>query len=285
MKLGLVVTLGVLVAGHPCPVRALDCARASLPVDKLICTTPNLKAADAAMSSAYFKLLRETTDQQFREALVKSQRRWLEVRSHGPDRYGQAEDDKTDDREVLLQITLNRLAFLQKAGPVHAMERERQIASGDSGGPFAGYKTFCVLLPPPYGSWAYGCWGEAHRQNGDRICSVGLQWASGHMSENRLVSVLKDGVLRPVATCSISPDSTSAPCPEPGDNATIWGDARWNMNPASSDDLPTPHADDLWNYDPDIEVDKIDQPWMHDCLFAASYPPANSGRADPAARK
>ncbi|UFX43147.1 lysozyme inhibitor LprI family protein [Bradyrhizobium sp. 41S5] len=254
MKLGLVLAVGVLVVGHSCPAPALDCARASLPVDKLICATPDLKKADAEMSAAYFKLLRETTDQQFHEALVKSQRRWLEVRSHGPDRYGQAEDDKTDDREVLLQITRNRLDFLQKAGPVHAMERERRVASGDSGGPFAGYKTSCVLLPPPYGSWTYGCWGEAHRQNGDRICSVGMQWASGHISENRLVSVLKDGAPQPVATCSRSPDSTDAPCPEPGDSATIRGDVRWNMNPVSSSDLPTPHADDLWKYDRDRSV-------------------------------
>jgi len=285
MKLGLVLALGVLVVGHSYPARALDCAQASLPVDKLICATPDLKKADAAMSAAYFKLLRETTDQQFHEALIRSQRRWLEVRSHGPDRYGQAEDDKADDREVLLKMTRDRLARLQTTEPIRAMERQREIVAKDGGGLFAGYGTSCALLPPPYGGWSYGCWGAAHRQNNDRVCSVEMAWASGHMTEYRLVSILKDGEPKLVAICSIGPDTTTARCPEPGDNATIWGDARWNTNPASSNDLPPPYTGDLWKFDPEIDVDAIDKPWMHDCLFAASYPPADSGRAVPATGK
>ncbi|QOZ35504.1 lysozyme inhibitor LprI family protein [Bradyrhizobium sp. CCBAU 53421] len=283
MRRGIILGL-VLVAVRSSPALALDCARASLPVDKLICATPKLKQADAAMSAAYFKLLRETTDHEFHDALVLSQRRWIAVRSQGADRYGQAEDDKTDDREVLLKVTRDRLTRLQTTEPIRAMERQREIVAKDGGGSFAGYRTSCVLLPPPYGGWSYGCWGEAHRQNNDRVCSVEMVWASGHMTEYRLVSILKGGEPNPVATCSIGPDTTSARCPEPGDNATIWGDVRWNTNPASSNDLPPPYTGDLWKYDPDIDVDAIDQPWMHDCLFAASYPPAGSSRAAPAGK-
>ncbi|HEX7921142.1 MAG TPA: lysozyme inhibitor LprI family protein [Bradyrhizobium sp.] len=285
MRLGIILGLGVLVAVHSSPALALDCARASLPVDKLICATPKLKQADAAMSAAYFRLLRETADREFHDALVQSQRRWLAVRSQGADRYGQGEDDKTDDREVLLKMTRDRLARLQSTEPIRAMERQREIVAKDGGGPFAGYMTSCVLLPPPYARWSYGCWGAAHRQNNDRVCSVEMAWASGHVTEYRLVSVLKDGEPKPVAICSIGSDTTSARCPQPGDNATIWGDARWNTNPASSNDLPPPYTGDLWKYDPDIDVDAIDKPWMHDCLFAASYPPADSGRVAPAAGK
>ena len=83
--------------------------------------TPELRKTDEVMSATYFKLLRETADAEFREALILSQRRWRKIRSDGPDRFGQAENDKTDDREVLLAMTRDRLNFLQtaRADPDH----------------------------------------------------------------------------------------------------------------------------------------------------------------------
>jgi uncharacterized protein YecT (DUF1311 family) len=129
MKFGFLAPLCALVLLHPSSVCALDCARASTPVDKLICSTPELKKADDEMGTTYLKLLRETTDPEFHEALIQSQRRWLKVRSFGPDRFGQAEDDKTDDREVLLLMTRGRLTFLRNGKLIRTMERERETIS------------------------------------------------------------------------------------------------------------------------------------------------------------
>ena len=57
--------LAALVVAHASPVHALDCGKASLPVEKLFCANPKLKKADETMSAAYFKLLRETADPDF----------------------------------------------------------------------------------------------------------------------------------------------------------------------------------------------------------------------------
>ena len=52
----------------------LDCAKASTPVEKLFCVTPELNKADEAMSAAYFKLVRSATNPEFHDALIRSQR-------------------------------------------------------------------------------------------------------------------------------------------------------------------------------------------------------------------
>jgi uncharacterized protein YecT (DUF1311 family) len=286
MKLSVTLALGALIVAHAYPVRALDCGKASLPLEKLFCATPELKKADEAMSLAYFKLLRETADPDFHELLIRSQRRWLEVRSHGVDRFGAAEGDETDDRKLLLNMTRDRLTFLQTAAPIHAMERQRKITNQDSGGSFVGYETSsCFFPPPPYGNWGYICLGAVHRQHNDRICSVATEWASGRTSEYRLLSVLKNGEPKPVAACDTGYGATSGQCPEPDDDAETKAVAHWTTNPESSDELPTPHASGLWKYDPDIDPAISDQPWMRDCLFASTYPPPELSRPDPAPKK
>ncbi|WP_246799621.1 lysozyme inhibitor LprI family protein [Bradyrhizobium sp. CCBAU 51753] len=266
------------------PAHALDCAKAPARVDKVICASPSLRKADAAMSAAYFKLLRATTDREFHDALIRSQRRWLEVRSQGA--RGSQEDDDVEiaEREALLKVTRDRMKSLQTGELVRRMERQRGVASKDSGGAFAGYKTACYLLPPPHG-WVYGCFGEGRRQNSDRICSVELTWATGHGTEYRTVSIVKDGAPKPVATCSIGYAETTERCPDADDDAELKANARWNTNPVPSNERPTPHASDLWKYDPDTSVELADQEWMRDCLSAATYPPADVNRADPAPKK
>jgi uncharacterized protein YecT (DUF1311 family) len=278
MKLTFFLPLGALVL-LACPVEALDCSKASSRVDKLICATPKLKKADEAMGAAYFKLLHDTTDPEFHEALIRSQQRWLKVRSHGPDRFGAAEDDKTDDREVLLEMTNQWLKFMQTSDPVRTMEQEREITSKDSGGAFAGYKTGCVLQPPPYGTWGYECWGEAHRQHKDRVCSSVLEWASGHITEYRRVGILKDGKVKLLATCSTGYDTeTDTQCYDASDYARKSVTLHWNTNPVLDAQAPILGTRDLWKYDPDIEPDVIKQQWMHDCLFAPIYPPPEVSR-------
>jgi uncharacterized protein YecT (DUF1311 family) len=286
MKLALLAPMWALVLVQPFPVYAFDCAKASLPVEKLFCATPKLKKADEAMSAAYFKLLRETTDPEFHEALIRSQRRWLAVREHGPDRFGQAEGDTTDDREILFTVTYDRMIHLQSGGPILTMEQQRKLRLQDSGGKFSGYKTHCVLQPPPYGIWNYECWGETQRQHNDRICSSVTEGASGHMTEYRVVRVLKNGEPTVLATCSIGDAPVSEQCPSP--DAGVWGkvDGRhWNTTPAPSDYLPTLDAVDLWKYDPDFSPNATDQRWMHDCLFASTYPPPEVSRANSSPQK
>jgi uncharacterized protein YecT (DUF1311 family) len=279
MKLGFLSALGIVVVASPVSVHALDCTKASTPVDKLFCATPKLKNADAAMSAAYFKLLRETKNPDFHEALIRSQRRWLKQRSEGSPKFGAAEDDDNlDDGEILLKMTRDRLNFLKGNEPIRTMEEQQKVVSNDSGGPFAGYETSCSFLPPPYGNWTYACWSVAHRQHRDRVCSDENEWATGHMTEYRLVSTVKDGEPKPVANCSIGYAETDEQCPEPDDDAETKARAHWNTNPLSSRYLPTPHAGRLSKYDPDAGPKAAGDPWMHDCLFAPTYPPQELSR-------
>ena len=286
MKLTFLLPLGVLILAHSSPMRALDCTKASLPVEKVICATPALKKVDEAMSASYFKLLRETTDPEFHDALIRSQRRWSEARSPGVDKFGAAESDKADESEILLAMTLGRLKFLREAGPIRTMEQQRKVAAKDSGGPFAGYETLsCFFSPPPYGSWNYVCLGTAHRQHKDRVCSISEEWASGHTSEDRLFSVVRDGKPQLVASCSTGYAITSEKCPEPDDDAETKAIAHWNMNPDPSNELSNEHASVRWKFDPDIDPRVTDQPWMRDCLFASTYPPPEGSRPNSAPAK
>ena len=225
------------------------------------------------MSAAYFKLLRETTDPEFHDALIRSQRRWLEVREQGPDAFGQAARASTDNREILHMVTYDRMVFLQTGEPILRMELQRKLHVQDSGGPFAGYKTHCLLQPPPYANWDYECWGETLRQQNERICSSVMEWASGQITDHRAVSVVKNGKPVVVATCSTGHVSTNEQCPLP--DADVWNklDARWNTSPVPSDHLPAWDVGDLWKYDPDIGLYATDPRWMRDCLFAPTYPP------------
>ncbi|BAM88472.1 conserved hypothetical protein [Bradyrhizobium oligotrophicum S58] len=264
---------------------ALDCGKAQQPVDKTICSTPALKKADDAMSAAYFKLLRETTDPDFHEALIRSQRRWLKVRSGGVDRFGAAESDpdaQQDDASVLLGFTRNRLAELQSGRLIRTMERQRAAAAKDSGGAFAGYDTACYVLPPPYGRWSFSCFSTAHRQQHDRICSVSTEWATGHMTEYRYLSVAKDGRPVLVAGCSAG-ESDVERCPEPDDDAEAKAIAHWNTAPSNASYV-APRPDQLWKYDPDVDPEPIAAPWMQDCLFAPAFPPPGQSRSAPAAK-
>jgi uncharacterized protein YecT (DUF1311 family) len=280
MKFGLLVPVFAIGLACPSSVSALDCTKASSKVEKLFCTTPQLKQVDEAMSATYFKLLRETTDPDFHEALIQSQRRWLKIRSDGPDRFGQAEDNKTDDRDVLLQVTRDRLAFLQTRQPIRTMEEQREARSKDGGGPLVGFKTYCALQPPPYGNWSYECWGSAHRQNNGRVCSSVREWASGHISEYRLVSLLKDGEPRRTAFCSTDDGLANRPiCPGTSDDPWVKADAHWDTSfDTTLGYTPTLDTSDLWKYDPDVQPDVITQPWLHDCLFAPVFLPSETSR-------
>ncbi len=284
MKSDFLLVFGVSFVALSMPAYALDCAKVSASVEKLICQTPELMRVDSEMGAAYFKLLRATTDPDFHEYLIRSQRRWIQVRLEGPQRFGLAEDDKTADQEVLLKITRDRLESLRSGELIHKMEEQRKTVSKESGGPFAGYATKCISYPPPYGNWGYDCAGTWQRQNHDRICSAHAVWTSGRTSEYRLVSALIAGELKNVARCSTG-EFDKEQCPDSPDDAETNAAAHWNTNPQPARDLPTAHLNDLWKYDPDIEPDEPDPKWMRDCLFAPTFPPPELSHPDGAETK
>jgi uncharacterized protein YecT (DUF1311 family) len=261
------------------PLYAIDCAKASTPVAALICATPELKKADDEMSTAYFKLLRETTDPDFHNALIRSQLRWLKARETGPQRFGAAEGDTTDDRKVLRDMTNSRSSFLQKGEPIRRMEWQRKLVSKDGGGAFAGYSVGCSLLPPPYGGWSYECWGDLHRQHNDRVCSSIAMWASGHLTDYRLVRLMRGRNLEVSATCSIGYASTTEPCPSRDSPSP---DAHWNITPGPLPDWLLGGMKELWKFDPDVPEfeDVSNKEWMNECLFSPVYPSPNESRSD-----
>jgi len=254
---------------------ALDCKKASLHVEKLLCATPLLKNADDAMSAAYFKLLHTPKDPDFRDALVRSQRRWLELRAHGT--FPRSEGDTNSDTDILLKVTIERLKYLQK-WPEAIFESEKKIAFRD-GGPLAGYESSCQFTSWR-DDWFYGCYGAFHRQKGDRICSIGQDF-SYRTTNYQLVSVVRDGVARAVASCSIGYGETSERCPghDYGD-AQLEAEAHWNTNPQPSEWLAPPRAGHLWKYDLDAPQLMVDDAWVGDCLSAANYPPPGISRPD-----
>ena len=200
MKPGIPASLCALVLVQAFPAYALDCTKALSQVERLFCAAPELKKADEAMSAAYFKLLHATTDPEFHAALIRSQRRWLQVREGGPDAFGRATLRSADIRKILFEVTNDRIAFLQSGEAIDRMQLQRKWQAQDSGGAFAGYKAYCVLQP--YANWDYECWGETRRQQNERVCSSVMEWASGQVTDHRAVSALKDGKPFVVATCS-----------------------------------------------------------------------------------
>ena len=76
------IPISALAAGalNAAPVIALDCAKATAPVEKAICGDPAAAAADEAMTKAY-NALAATLSPQHMAALVTSQRRWLKRRA------------------------------------------------------------------------------------------------------------------------------------------------------------------------------------------------------------
>ena len=70
----------------------------------------------------------------------------------------------------------------------------------------------------------------------------------------------------------------------PDDDPEIKAIAHWNADPKPSSSLPVPRAGSLWKYDPDADT-MTDEPWVSDCLFAATYPPPEVSRANSSPQK
>jgi hypothetical protein len=120
-----------------------------------------------------------------------------------------------------------------------------------------------------------------YREHHDRICSVTQMWASGHFTDYRLVSIVRNGKPKRVAGCSIGYAMTDTPCPdsfaaphapgEPATHCTTNPDVRAGFE-------PLPDSKKLWKYDPDLGRWQYDQSWMNACLFAPVFPTPDLSR-------
>jgi uncharacterized protein YecT (DUF1311 family) len=114
------------MAAAPPATTATDCSRATTRNEKLICTTPELRAADAAMAKAYSVLKAELPRAQ-RSALLSDQRGWLGLRDGieiSPTGAPVVESDR-DLVARLLKETDERRGFLAGEGPNRAPDAPR----------------------------------------------------------------------------------------------------------------------------------------------------------------
>ena len=125
--LGVLLSLSLaspMAAARPAAT-ATDCSRARTRDEKLICTTPELRAADAVMAKAYSALKAELPRAQ-QSALLSDQRRWLGLRDSIEISTGApvAESDR-DLVGRLLKETDERRGFLAGEGPNRAPDAPR----------------------------------------------------------------------------------------------------------------------------------------------------------------
>lgn len=257
----------------------LDCGKASSRVERLTCRHADLREADRSLGRAYLKLLKDAPDEEIREALKMSQRRWLKEREKefSGSASGQDGESSRDDHALMLRIVRDRTSALSRTGGpgkpnvfIKAMLQQRADAADTTGGPFAGYQTSCFFLPAGWGDGGYLCLTGQSYQNGDRVCGVSTDWASGHVTEYRTISKVVDGRLKAVATCSTGYADTKFQCPEDS-GQDVKSEARWNLEPEAATDLPEARV----KLDPDADsVSPKETPWLKSCLTDPAYPAA-----------
>lgn len=261
------------------PAAAMQCARASTPLEKTLCSDGQLGAADRAMAKAYFTLLHEVDDPSIRTSLIASQRRWLAARESDLGELDQADGfDRRTQRSVLLAVTRQRTRDLQtRKGNqpqfVAIAQRQRAAASAYSGGPFAGYLASCEFIPDQYDhrKMYYSCFGSHAYQQGDRVCSQSEDFASYTTVTTRAVGRVENGHLKPVATCDFGGSDKSCP-----DNDVDRLDA-WNTHPTTTQ-FQTGYGDGpRLEVDPDLDTSDEDSAWVSRRLTAPSYPPSATG--------
>jgi len=257
---------------------ALDCTKATSDLDRAICADRDLKAADAAMSAAYFKLLRSIDDDEIRASLVTSQRRWIKAREddlgslmhehEGRDEYPL---DKSERRAILLEVMRERAKRLSASANgqssfVAIALRQRQLASAYSGGPLAGYRGSCSFIPSRNDGahWSYACFGSRTYQQGDRVCSEDIDFASYTAVITRTQYIVRNDRWRSMGSCE-----AGVSCPD-DDSATDHSPRR-DEKPQAFSSIPR-ESKNLPRIDPDVPYeDDDDRGWMRACLTDPSF--------------
>jgi uncharacterized protein YecT (DUF1311 family) len=257
-----IASLALMLAGSSA--WAMDCAKAASALDKRICSDHELKAADTAMSAAYFKLLQSIKDPEIHASLIESQRRWVKAREQDLDSMPDWIDDPTDDnaqRAILLETTRARTQDLSSRSAglpafVATALKQRDLARGYSGGPYSGYRnTSCSFIADKgdHNHWTYNCFGSRAYQNGKRVCSETNDFASYRSVTTRAAAIVENGQLRKIASYS---DDTGkwAKSSDPADSAETSRDSSRHIDP----DAPFDNDDD--------------KGWMRACLTDPSFP-------------
>jgi uncharacterized protein YecT (DUF1311 family) len=267
----LIATLVVSLFGASAA-QAISCSKANNGMERLICSDSRLRQADTAMNASYVRLLKSTGEADIKAALITSQRRWLASRDGQLGRLGEGPGALSGAswRAIVLKAIQDRAANLIRIDTgdtglprmIAVARRQRTFAARFTGGAYAGFQTSCSFVPSG-GGYVYACFGRQHFQNRDRVCSVDQEWASGSMSETRIVSRVTGGTLATIAGCSIGND-TYPSCPNPNAPAEAgWSAASGSRTPPS---LP------LQKIDVDADVD-TGPGWLSTCLTRPDYPP------------
>lgn len=276
----LAFSIVALTAFHALPAHAIDCKKASTPIERRICADKSLRQADAAMGAAYAKTLKASQDPEIRAMLLESQKHWLARRDLRLDQEDETESNGDTPKNNLLGAIEARtadLTELSKTNPklprlIEIALKQRQFNAQFTGGPFAGYSADCDFLPSS-GDQIYTCVGTRSYQNKDRVCSVTTDFATSALYVTQTVAEVVDGKLKTIATCG--DDNGNSPCPDGQPSS----DRHWTPQPSASADadggagVPSPKIS------ADLGEDE-DSPWLRACLTDKSYPladPASDG--------
>jgi len=261
---GLVAILGL---GTTTPAWAIDCAKASDPIDKKICGNAGLKAADAAMGQAYGALVKTAPDPEIRTMLINSQRRWIAARN---DWLGNGSGDAAVPAGEIRRAMIARSARLgdrSEKGLIAQAQAQRHLLEKYTGGAFAGFNTSCEFIPDDREQkhYSYECSGVMHVQNKDRVCSSSAEWASWSIYMYYGVSTVEGDKVTPVALCS---DQSGNVCSNGQENG-------WTREAATDQHFPLPQTSvptlDAENTTP---LETTDASWFDQCLTSPIYPPA-----------
>lgn len=261
---------------------AIDCRKASHPVERTICADEKLKAADAEMGKAYAAVMQQAgNDADLRAMLVRGQKRWIEARDKrfaDPQDFAGAPNGKAL-RTSLLKALRQRTKTLSEPGEANRATprlletalQQRKFLAQFTGGAFAGFETGCDFLPGGQ-ELNYGCFSARRYQNRDRVCTLMDDWASGGYYQTRLIGNVVQGRLETVAACGDGSEGGS-PCPDTVSEAHK-ASAGWNLHPGRPAEAPKA----LPKLDAEVELGAEDTAWLHACLTDNHYP-QNAGAA------
>ena len=275
MHVSLRATRFLILAGltaAAAPALAIDCGKASSPVEKLICSSREAKAEDAGLNRAYAALMKQAPDDEIRAMLKDSQRRWLAARD------GKLQDlianiDAVPEGKTagsvaadLISARIDALTERDKGSKqprlISTALAQREFRQQFTGGPYDGYDVVCELLPP---NDIYACFAISHYQNKDRVCTAEQYWATGSVYAQRYVAKVVDQKLVPVASCSYNGNDDNCPAASRTRRAGTPVPRcarRWAIRP------PLPRLDG--------EVyDSDDYNWLKACLTDDTFPLAN----------
>ncbi|VWD24603.1 hypothetical protein BLA18112_05610 [Burkholderia lata] len=255
--------------GVAVPAMAMDCAKAVQPIEKRICASAVLRAADTRMNSAYAGALKAAPDTAIRDMLVRSQRRWIDARNNrlGADYEGRplAVDEvrKAIDRRTAV------LSDQSNKGLIARAQAERQWLAKYTGGPLTGFDANCDFIPDDASGAhvSYACFGAVHVQHHARVCSQSEDWATGAVYQYRSVSAADGGKVRPVAFCEAQAHGSAC---DSGGKQSAWMRAgtSGDDNRASAPVTGLPQLDaEMWPIG-----DGDDALWFDRCLKASVFP-------------